>query len=77
MDELIDMALKYEKIIFHCQFCQHRGPKSASYFLRFFQKRLLPDKSLEILILRGGFDAWYFIYGDDPLLCPKIEAKLP
>lgn len=61
-------------LVFHCAQSQQRGPSAAMKFLR-----LLSDQELgqfKIWILRGGFNHWQDVYGDDGTVTEGYEPDL-
>lgn len=59
-------------VIFHCAQSQQRGPTAAMRFLR-----EIPDADLEkfeVCVLRGGFNNWQDVYGEDSTV---TEGYLP
>ncbi|KAL3233047.1 hypothetical protein RNJ44_04963 [Nakaseomyces bracarensis] len=60
--------------IFHCAQSQQRGPAAAMKFLRY-----LPDDQLgnyKIWVLRGGFNHWQDLYGEDKDLTEDYEPDI-
>ncbi|SCU82477.1 LAME_0C01332g1_1 [Lachancea meyersii CBS 8951] len=60
--------------VFHCALSQQRGPSAAMKFLR-----TLEDSELarfRIYVLRGGFNHWQSLYGDDQAVTESYEKDL-
>ncbi|CEP62673.1 phosphatase YCH1 LALA0_S06e01046g [Lachancea lanzarotensis] len=60
--------------VFHCALSQQRGPSAAMRFLR-----LLEDEDLSnfrIYVLRGGFNHWQSLYGEDQSVTESYQKDL-
>lgn len=82
MEGLIDRLDELKKssksdrinVVFHCAQSQQRGPSAAMKLLR-----QLPEASLsnfEVWILRGGFNHWQDIYGEDTTVTEDYQADI-
>lgn len=60
--------------VFHCALSQQRGPSAALKFLR-----SVPDSELSklrIWVLRGGFNHWQSLYGEDASVTEGFQKDL-
>ncbi|SCU79143.1 LAFA_0B01046g1_1 [Lachancea sp. 'fantastica'] len=60
--------------VFHCALSQQRGPSAAMKFLR-----QLGDDDLskfKIYVLRGGFNHWQSLYGEDQSVTESYQKDL-
>ena len=62
----------YDYIIVHCMMSQSRGPMCASSLNECFQSEKLKDSTVQIRILRGGFERFYNNYGERKELFDSI-----
>ena len=62
-DSKINNDDKFINVIFHCARSQQRGPSAALKLLRSLNDDDI--NKIKILILRGGFNHWQEIYGND------------
>ena len=54
-----------EVVVFHCMYSQQRGPMCAQLYAR--QRRRQGEAcAQDVLVLRGGFNAFYKLYGKAP-----------
>lgn len=61
-------------VVFHCAQSQQRGPSAAMKFLR-----EIPDPDLdkfEVCVLRGGFNNWQDLYGEDSTVTEDYRPEL-
>ncbi|KAL0209617.1 hypothetical protein RCL1_008455 [Eukaryota sp. TZLM3-RCL] len=68
---LVDIVTGVDLVVFHCHYCQERGPKAAKLFLQHFQRKF-PRSSLRIAILEGGFKCWHNAFSQDEDLCLPV-----
>ncbi|CCF56697.1 hypothetical protein KAFR_0B04010 [Kazachstania africana CBS 2517] len=61
-------------VVFHCAQSQQRGPSAAVKFLRSLNEKEL--SVFHIWILRGGFNKWQDVYGEDHLVTEGYEPAL-
>lgn len=61
-------------VVFHCAQSQQRGPSAAMKLLRHLTNEEM--KHFKICILRGGFNHWQDIYGEDDTVTEGYEPAL-
>ncbi|CCC67286.1 hypothetical protein NCAS_0A07280 [Naumovozyma castellii] len=82
MEELRDRILSISRnhedvivnVVFHCAQSQQRGPSAAMKFLRALQDKDL--QTVKVWILRGGFNHWQDVYGEDDEVTEGYEPAL-
>lgn len=57
LPELIKISSNFMSIVFHCHFSARRGPSAAQLF-----EDSMGIASIEVLVLRGGFEKWFRLY---------------
>lgn len=69
--ELVKLGQNYSALIFHCHFSARRGPSAASIVEDELVRQGL-HSSVEIYVLRGGFERWHRLYHKDPALYEQL-----
>ena len=64
-DILVEATKGKNYVIFHCHFSAQRGPSAAAMARDFYEKAYLPGERPTVLVLRGGFKAWFNLYHND------------
>lgn len=59
--QLIEATGGADKVVFHCQFSQVRGPQCARYYEGKI-RGIDSFKGQEVCVLTGGFNSWYDEY---------------
>lgn len=62
------------RVVFHCQLSQQRGPMCATTYAKHLASRGIRNQ--EVYILSGGFDEWARLYGTDPKCTESFVAEL-
>ncbi|SCU91403.1 LADA_0F09758g1_1 [Lachancea dasiensis] len=60
--------------VFHCALSQQRGPSAAMKFLRTLEDEDLAH--IRIYVLRGGFNHWQSLYGENSEVTESYKADL-
>lgn len=64
-----------QKVVFHCQLSQQRGPACAAAYCRHLNDKAL-NSTQEVYVLSGGFNEWARHYGNDKKytdsFCPDL-----
>lgn len=83
MDELVQKLEEQRRVascdavmnvVFHCAQSQQRGPSAAMKFLRWLRDDQL--RHYQVWILRGGFNRWQDVYGEDSTVTEAYEPDL-
>eukprot|EP00164_Ancoracysta_twista_P000600 GFYU01000793.1.p1 GENE.GFYU01000793.1~~GFYU01000793.1.p1 ORF type:complete len:170 (+),score=47.99 GFYU01000793.1:137-646(+) len=61
-----------KEVVFHCMYSSQRGPDTAERYLH----SLPADSSIEVYVLRGGFQEWVTNYANDSKKIDSFKADL-
>ena len=73
-------ATRSTKVIFHCFKSSQRGPSCAREFLELIQSKEEAGTedigSIQVCVMRKGFERWNFIHRDEPHLIQKDLSEM-
>jgi Cdc25 family phosphatase len=71
IDEIKDQLKDVPKLYFHCAYSQSRGPKSAQKYFDSIKGNTTFDQ--EVIVLRGGFETFKAVYGNDESVSEGVK----